>query len=183
MDRRTFLCGLTLGTLTAPLAAEGQAVKVWRIGYLSLNAPERARQVLSVIEAGLHELGYRPGKDVIIESWLANGQRDRLPDLARRLIDSHVDLILVGSNVEIAAAKKVTSTIPIVMMVGVNPVDSGFIISLSRPGGDITGLTFDATPDSTAKHLQLLKDTLPTVSRIAVLWDPSFPGSNVTWKL
>jgi putative ABC transport system substrate-binding protein len=172
-----FLCGLTLGAAVAPGATEAQSPgKVWRVGYLSLSAPERARRTLNIIEAGLRELGYVPGKDVIIESRLASGQRDRLPDLARQLVDAHFDLILAQGNPEIIAAKRATSTIPIVMVVSANPVDAGFVASLSRPGGNITGVAFDATPDSTAKNLELLKEAVPNVSRVAVLWDPTFPG-------
>jgi putative tryptophan/tyrosine transport system substrate-binding protein len=176
MDRRALVIGLG-AVLVMPRAAEAQqAGKVWRIGYLTLSPPERARYVLSLIEAGLRDFGYTPGKDVTIELYLANGDRDLLPVLARRLVDSRVDLILAQVNPEIAAAKQATTTIPIVMLNGVNPVGSGFVANLSRPGGNITGSAFDATPDSTAKNLQLLRELSPRVSRVAVLWDSSFPG-------
>ena len=147
ITRRVFLGVVAGGLLAAPLAAQAQqAGKVWRIGYLTLSPPERARHVLNLVEAGLRDLGYVPGKDVVIESYIANGDRDRLPVLARQLVNSHVDLILAQVNHETAAAKQATTTIPIVMLNGVNPVGSGFVASLSRPGGNITGMAFDATP-------------------------------------
>jgi putative ABC transport system substrate-binding protein len=175
VDRRAFLTTGLGAVIAAPLAAEAQEKKVWRIGYLALDSPERARQQLTVIEAGLRELGYGPGRDVIIELRAANFQRDRLQDLARQLVDSHVDLILALGNPAIAAAKQSTSAIPIIMIVAVNPIDSGFVASLARPGGNMTGISFDTTPDSTAKNLQLLKEAFPNVSRVTVLWDPAFP--------
>ncbi len=177
MRRLALFLPIAIAVVVAPFASQAQQpAKVWRIGYLSLYPHEHAGRALRIIEAGLRDLGYAPGKDVIIESRPANGQRDRLLAFARQLVDSHVDLILAQANPEIAAAKQATSTIPIVMLNGVNPVGSGFVVSLSRPGGNITGLAYDATPDSTAKNLQLLKETVPSVSRVAVLWDPTFPG-------
>jgi ABC-type uncharacterized transport system substrate-binding protein len=178
IDRRTFLGALAGGLLAAPLAASAQqAGRVWRIGYLTLSTPERAQFILSIVETSLRELGYVPGKDVIIEPRIANGQRDLLPEMARQLVEARVDVILAGGvNPEIVAAKNATTTIPIVMLVAANPVGSGLVASLSRPGGNITGMAFDATPDTTAKNLQLLKEAVPRATRIAVLWDTSFPG-------
>jgi putative ABC transport system substrate-binding protein len=176
MDRRIFL-GALAGVFAMLVPARAQQVgRVWKIGYLATSTPERARDILAIVETGLRELGYVPAKDVLIESRVANGQVELLPELAGQLVEARVDVILAQVNQDIAAARQATNTIPIVMMIGVNPVGSGFIAPLSRPGGNITGMTFDATPDTTAKNLQLLKEIVPRANRIAVLWDTSFPG-------
>jgi ABC-type uncharacterized transport system substrate-binding protein len=178
IDRRTFLGTLSSGfLLAAPRAAQGQqAGRVWKVGYLTINSPDAVRQFLGWLEAGLKDLGYVQGKDYVIESRVATARADRLPGLARELVDARVDVIIAASNQEIAALKAATTVIPIVMVVGVNPVGSGFVASLAKPGGNITGATYDATPEGTAKNLEFLVDLVPRAKHVAVLWDPSFPG-------
>jgi putative ABC transport system substrate-binding protein len=177
IDRRTLLAGAGAMLLAAPRAAQGQqAGRVWKVGYLTINSPDAVRQFLGWLEAGLRDLGYVQGKDYVVESRVATARADRLPGLARELVDARVDVIIAGSNQEIAALKAATTVIPIVMVVGVNPVGSGFVASLAKPGGNITGTTYDATPEGTAKNLEFLVALVPRAKHVAVLWDPSFPG-------
>ncbi len=175
MDRRSFLCGLTLATFSAPFATTAQqAEKVWRIGVLATQpgprwAPFRER---------LRELGYVEGQNIAIEWRSSGGRSERYPDLAAELVRLKVDVITAGDNPAIAAAQKATRTIPIVMVLAQDPVASGFARSLARPGGNLTGLTVQAT-DLQGKVLQVLKEAVPTASRVGILWDPTEPGRHV----
>ena len=172
MNRRTFLCGLTLGTLCGPLASGAeQPGKVARIGYLSLgsstSAPHAFRQ-------GLRDFGYVEGQNIVIEYRYAEGRAERLPDLAAELLRLNVDVIVAGGTPAPLAAKHATGTIPIVMTSAGDPVGSGLVASLARPGGNVTGLsTF--TRELAAKRLQLLKEVVPGASRVAVLWNAANP--------
>jgi putative ABC transport system substrate-binding protein len=171
MDRRTFLGTLAGGLLAAPLAAEGQqAGKVARIGRLELSSAgtdEAFRQ-------GLRELGYVEGQNVVLEYRFAEGKAERLPDLAAELVSLKVDIIVAGGTPAPLAAKHATSTIPIVMAAAGDPVRTGLVASLAKPGGNVTGLsTF--TPELAAKRLQLLKEVVPGVSRVAALWNATNP--------
>jgi len=172
------LVTLTLSLLTAPLAAEAQpAGKVWRIGVLPGNAgPESPRGV--AFREGLRALGYVEGQNIAIEWRLSGGSAERLPDFAAELVRLKVDVIVAGDNPATAAAQRATSTIPIVMVLAMDPVRTGFVSSLARPGGNITGLTVQGT-DIQGKALQLLKEAVPTASRVAVLWNPTEPGRHV----
>ena len=173
-----FLMTLTLSLLTAPLAAEAQpAGKVWRIGMLFGSTGSEHPRGASFRE-GLRALGYVEGQNIAFEWRLSGGQAERLPDLAAELVCLKVDVIVAGDNPAIAAAQHATSTIPIVMVLAMDPVRTGFVGSLAQPGGNITGLTGQAT-DIQGKALQLLKDAVPTASRVAVLWDATEPGRRV----
>ena len=169
---------VVLVLLTVPLAAEAPpAGKVWRIGVLggrpALESAESPRG--TSFRQGLRALGYVEGQNIALEWRLSGGQAERLPGLAAELVRLPVDVIVAGDNPAIAAAQQATSTIPIVMGLAMDPVRTGFVGSLARPGGNITGLTFQGT-DIQGKALQLLKDAVPTVSRMAVLWDATEPG-------
>jgi putative ABC transport system substrate-binding protein len=165
-------------TLAVPLAAEAQpAGKVWRIGVLTgIDTPESPRG--TSFRQGLRALGYVEGQNITIEWRVSDGQAERLPGLAAELVRLKVDVIVAIGNVPIAAAQRATSTIPIVMVLAMDPVATGFVDSLARPGGNTTGLTSQGT-DIQGKALQLLKDAVPTVSRVAVLWVPTEPGRHV----
>jgi ABC-type uncharacterized transport system substrate-binding protein len=177
IDRRAFLG--TLGLLAVSRAAEGQqAGKVFRIGVLSPNAVEPTTPSIAALRQALRGLGYVEGKNVALELRSADGRRERLPALAAELVGLKVDVILAGSNPAIAAAQKATTAIPIVMATATDPVAVGFVTSLSRPEGNITGLTVQ-TPDIAGKRLQLLKEVVPNLSRVAVLWDPGYPGNRL----
>ena len=169
---------VVLVLLTMPLAVEAQpAGKVWRIGVLfGIAGPESPRA--APFREGLRELGYVEGQNIAFEWRLSGGQAERFPDLAAELVRLKVDVIVAGDNPAIAAAQRATSTIPIVMVLAMDPVRTGFVGSLARPGGNITGLSVQAT-EVQGKALQLLKDAVPTASRVAVLWDPTEPGRRV----
>src|SRR6266511_1740161 len=169
MTRRTFLRGLTLGTLSAPLAIEAQqAAKVYRIGFLSLlHGPGPFEEVF---RQALRELGWIEGRNVAFEYRWAAGQLDRLPALAEGLVRSNVDLIVMRTMRVARAAKNATKTIPIVMAVAADAVENGVVASLARPGGNVTGLSEPYAPIHT-KLLGLLHETLPEVTRVAFLGD------------
>jgi putative tryptophan/tyrosine transport system substrate-binding protein len=177
MDRRTFLCGLTLGPLAAPFAAEGQeGGKVPRIGWLGGPTRESADTFVREFLRGMKDLGWVEDQNIMIEWRFAGGRAERLPGLAAELVSLRVDLIAAPSTPTAVAAKNATKTIPIVT-VGGDPLGSGIVASLARPGGNITGLTSAVGPEIAGKQLALLKETVPRVSRMAVLWNPSTPGN------
>jgi putative tryptophan/tyrosine transport system substrate-binding protein len=173
MDRRAFLAGAA-ALLAAPLAAEAQpAGKVPRIGYLALN-PAANPHLHEAFRQGLRDLGYVEGRNVVIEYREAEGKPERLPALAAELVALKVDVLVAQPTVAALAAKQATRTLPIVFPVA-EAVMSGLVTSLARPGGNITGLTVLA-PEMVAKGLELLKQAVPGVSRVAVLWHPgAFP--------
>jgi putative ABC transport system substrate-binding protein len=177
MERRTFMAMLTGGLVAGPLATEAQqAGKVVRIGFLTMvnlaaapHAPEAFRQ-------GLRDLGYVEGRNLVIEYRDAEGKPERLPALAAELVRLKVDIIVAVATQGVAAAKKATETIPIVMISGsADPVGLGFIASLARPGGNVTGLTFSVGPEIAGKQLELLKEIVPKVRRVAILSNPASP--------
>ena len=171
MDRRAFISGITLGLLAAPLAAEGQqADRVWRVGYLlSGNASLKGEDVFV---RSLRDFGYIEGQNLRVEERNAEGHYDRLPNLAAELVSLQVDVIIAPGTAATRAAKRATATIPIVMAAVDEPVLQGFVESLARPGGNITGLTVVVTPELWSKRLQLLREVAPGVSRVAYLWNP-----------
>ncbi len=176
MDRRSFLGTLTGGLLAAPLAADGQqAGKVRRVGILSVGAVPSAEEVArSPFLAALRDLGWIMGQNIAFEPRHAAGQPDRLPALAAELVGLKVDVIVTFLNQETLAAKQATTSIPIVMLFGVYPVQAGLVASLARPGGNVTGTT--VAPLTGGKYLELLKEAIPKLARVAILWDPTFPG-------
>jgi putative ABC transport system substrate-binding protein len=143
-----------------------------RIGFLSPGTPEGAAAVLAGLRQGLREYGYVEGTNVVIESRFAHGQFDRLPDLARELIGLPVDVLVTNVTQASIAAKDNTKTIPIVMVGVSDPVGSGLISSLSRPGGNVTG-TSGMFSESAGKRLELLNEAVPGMQRVAVLWNPA----------
>ncbi len=172
--RRAFLGTLASGLLAAPLAAEAQqARKVPRIGVLlTLYSPvEEAPQAFG---EGLRDLGYIDRQNIVIEWRSAEGKYDQLPALAAELVRLKVDVIVADVTRATQAARQATTTIPIVIMVAADPVGNGLVQSLARPGGNVTGLSI-LLPDISAKRLQLLTEAVPTVSRVAVLWNPGSP--------
>ena len=175
MDRRdTVLALLALGA--APLAAEAQqAAKVARIGYLSPNLAS-SPYLRNAFLQGLRDLGYVEGRNVVIEYRDAEGKLERLPALAAELVALKVDVILVGGGTRVTlAAMQATRTIPIVFTGVGDPVDSGLVTSLARPGGNVTGLS-SLGPELIGKRLELLKQAVPGVDRVAVLFLPGALG-------
>ena len=156
MDRRAFISGITLGLLAAPLAAEAQRPgSVYRIGYLSSESASPPTG-LELFRQGVRELGYVDGRNVLIEARFAEHKLDRLPELAAELVRLRMDVIVTFSTPAARAAKQATHTIPIVMSSGGDPVGSGLVASLARPGGNVTGLTHLAGPEMWAKVLEFL---------------------------
>jgi putative ABC transport system substrate-binding protein len=178
MDRRTFVSGLTLGLLAAPRVAQAQPTgKMYRIGFLVTATREETGHLIGALGEGLRELGYVDGRNVVFELRFAEGRQDRLPALAAELVQLKVDVLVTGSNPVIAAVKQATATIPVVMAVSRDPVGAKFIASLARPGGNITGLANDTAPEIIGKNLELLKEAVPRLSRVAFLWNPVPPGA------
>ncbi len=173
MNRRAFVSGLGV-VLAAPLAAQAtQAGKIYRIGILG-NVPLTAREGARLWEAfiqGLRELGYVEGRNLVIEYRPAEGRPERLSALAAELVALEVDVIVAPSTPATLAAKQATSTLPIVFIGAGEPVTSGLVTSLARPGGNVTGLSILST-DLIGKWLELLQQAIPGVRRVAVLWQP-----------
>jgi putative tryptophan/tyrosine transport system substrate-binding protein len=149
-----------------------QPKKVPRIGMLFPASPSPAGPFIDAFRQGLHDLGYVEGKQITIEYRFAEGKEDLLPDLAADLVRLNVDIIVVGGGSATLAAKKATRTIPIVMGAAGDPVGTGIVASLARPGGNITGSTL-ISPDLSRKSLELLKETIPGLNRVALLTHPS----------
>jgi putative ABC transport system substrate-binding protein len=181
MDRRAFLG--TLGLLVAPLAAEAQqAGKVYRIGFLALNLAA-APHMPEAFRQGLRDLGYVEGRNVAIEYRDAEGKPERLPALAAELVALKVDVIMAAGTSHALAAKQATKTIPIVFATAASdPVTSGLVTSLARPGGNVTGLS-GLGPELIGKVLELLTQAAPGVSRVAALWEPGAVGERTEKEL
>ena len=162
-------------TFAASLAADAQqSGKVYRIGYLSTgSASGTYTRPLEAFRQGLRELGWHEGRNVLIEYRYAEGRADRLPALAHELVKLNVDVIVASPTPSALAARNATPTIPIVAMSLTEPVAVGLVASLARPGGNVTGLTYGVDTEIFGKQLQLLKEVIPNVRRVAVLVNPS----------
>jgi putative ABC transport system substrate-binding protein len=178
--RRTFLTALGGSLLAAPLVAEAQsAEKVPVVGMLDYGAPDAARLAWwKALREGLQELGYVEGRSISFEVRWAEGRVGRLPGLAAELVRLQVSVIVTGGGEAARAAKQATATIPIVMGSGADPVQLGLVASLGQPGGNVTGVT-SLSSELIAKRLQLLRELLPKVSRVAVLSDET-PNSRMS---
>ena len=177
MDRRGFLLTLLAGALAWPLAAEAQqAGKVWRIGFLSYFGCGTSLAPSGAFREALRSLGYVEGRNLVIECRDAVGQVDRLPDLAVDLVNLKVDVLVTEATPPSLAAKRATSTIPIVILSVADPVKSGLIASLARPGTNVTGVSIAPTLEAISKGLELLKEVVPKVSRVVILRDRTNPG-------
>src|SRR5213082_2835858 len=176
MQRRDFITMLGGSAMAWPLAADAQQPtgRVYRVGYLAFASREHQAHLSKAFEEGLRSLGYRVGQNVLIEYRYGNGQLERLPALAADLVRLGVDVIVSGNPSNTAAAIKVTTTIPIVMTNSSDPVDAGLIASLARPGGNVTGFSSDTGDEINGKRLELLKEALPNLTRVGILWNPDF---------
>jgi putative ABC transport system substrate-binding protein len=175
LARRALLGGLVAGALGVPAAVWAQE-PVRRIGWL---APSSATSALSVtlsdaFRQGLAEHGWVEGRNIAIERRYADGRMERLDQLARELVGRGVEVLVTSGDAGVRAARAATRAIPIVMTVSGDPVGAGFVASLARPGGNVTGLSF-VSPDLSGKLLALLKETVPSLSRVAVLWNAANP--------
>jgi putative ABC transport system substrate-binding protein len=160
----------------AVIAQAQQPTKVPRIGYLSATSPSANVGRIEAFRQGLRELGYVEGKNIVIEWRYAEGKFDRLPALVAELVRLKVDVIVTSGPQSTRVAKEATVTIPIVMGFDPDPVGGGFVASLARPGGNITGLS-TLSPELSGKQLELLKETVPKLSRVAVLGNSTSPGN------
>src|SRR5690242_6847244 len=167
MDRRVFLSTLWGGLLAAPLAVEAQhTAKVLRVGYLGVAGPAVG---IDAFYAGLREQGYVVGRDVLVEERYTDGTPERLLTAARELVALPVDVLVSAGTAPSLAAKKATSTTPIAFYAVPDPISVGFVASLDRPGGNMTGITAEAGSEMAGKRVQLLKEAVPQLSRVAVL--------------
>ena len=174
MRRREFITLVVGAAATWPLAARAQqsAGRVYRIGYQSIASREQTLHLIKALEEGLRSHGYRVGENVVIEYRFSDGQLEQLPALAADLVRLGVDIIIAtGINPSAVAAMKATTTIPIVMT-SIDPVGTGLVTSLARPGGNVTGLAGDTGSEILGKRFELLKETLPDLSRLGILFNP-----------
>jgi putative tryptophan/tyrosine transport system substrate-binding protein len=162
-------------------AAAQQTPKIPKIGLLFGSTPAAVAQFVEAFKQGLRELGYVEGKTFVLEHRYGEGKPERLPELARELVGLKVDVILAGGDISIAAVKRETRTIPIVMTFSSDPVGAGFVASLARPGGNVTGLS-TVSADLSGKRLELLREAVPGLSRVAFLWNPDLRGHLFEYK-
>jgi len=175
---------LTLSAMLLALCSSAdaqQSTQIPRIGFLSATSLSTISARIEALRQGLRELGYVEGKNIVIELRSAEGKLDRVPALAAELVRLKVDVIVTGGGTDTRAAKEATNTIPIVMAQDSDPVGSGFVASLARPGGNITGLS-TLVPEVSGKRLELLKEIIPKLSRVAVLGISTRPGNAQSLK-
>jgi putative ABC transport system substrate-binding protein len=178
MDRRRFLVTSVAGVLAPPLGAGAQqAGKVYRIGALgAFDSPGWAG-----FREGLRELGWEDGRNIVMEFRFAGGRHERYRELAEELVRLNVDVFAAANSQSVRAAKGATDTIPIVMFEVGHPVDAGFVASLARPGGNVTGMS-NQLSELEGKSLEFLKEVAPGTRRVALMWDPNNAGSAVAAK-
>ena len=178
MNRGILVGALAIAVLLLPFATEAQQPgKVYRIGLLVNNRGPH----LAALTRGLHELGYVEGRNILVELRSAEGNSERLPELAGALVRLRVDVLVAPDPPSTFAAKAATRTIPIVMRSSNDPVEMGLVSSLARPGGNITGV-YSLYAELTPKRLELLKEAIPGLARVAVLWNPGWPGAVTVWR-
>jgi putative ABC transport system substrate-binding protein len=185
VDRRRFLLTSLAGALATPLAAGAQqAEKLPRVGFLSAHSGSdpQVQRSLEAFRQGLRELRYVEGQSIAIEYRWAEGKVERLLELAMQLVRLKVDVIVASGGLPVAqAAHQATKTIPIIMTGPADPVAAGLVASLARPGGNITGLAI-ISHELVGKELELLREVVPKVSRVAVLWNPTNPGNTLQMR-
>jgi putative ABC transport system substrate-binding protein len=180
--RRAFITLLGGAAASWPLAARAQqAGKTYTIGRLTAGSYASVSALVEVFEDALREMGWIEGKNIAFEYRSAEDRLERLPELAAELVRLNVDVIAAGGTLAPLAVKRVTSTIPIVMTSAGDPLGSGLVASLARPGGNVTGMSL-MVPDLGGKRLELLKEALPRLSRVAVLWNAANPYSANVFK-
>lgn len=174
IPRRLFLLGAAALCAARWLPARAQTQRLATIGFLF--APSRATsQVPALFSSAMRDIGWVEGRNLMMEWRFADGQRDRLPELAAQLVQQRVQVIVAPTNLEAEAARRATDSIPIVTLFAINPVESGFAKSLARPGGNVTGVLY-ADPEFTAKSMQLLKEIVPTTRRFGYLYPAGLAG-------
>ena len=157
------------------------ASKIPKIGFLTQTTRDGVATLVDAFRQGMRELGYVEGKTFVLDTRFAEGHSERLPELARELVGRKVDVIVATTDGPIAAAKRETRKIPIVMTNGADPVGTGFVASLAHPGGNVTGLS-NVSADLSGKRLELLREVVPGLSRVAFLWNPDARGTVLDYK-
>ena len=182
-NRRKLLIAVSSSVFAAPLASSAQQPppKLFRIGLLSALSPSYTALWHEAFRLGLRDHGWVEGKNISIDYRYADGRSDRSPDLAADLVQLKVDIIVASVVTDALAAQKATKVIPIVMAAASDPVASGLVMSLARPGGNVTGLS-QMTIEMVGKRLELLTEVVPKLSHVAVLWNPQGVGSTNNWK-
>ena len=175
-----FMVALAIVASAGPVHAQ-QAGKVHRIGYLTVRSPESEKSYFPAFQQGLRELGYFEGRNIVIEARYANGNNDRLPALAAELLRRKVEIVVIGGGAAALAVQRLSKTIPIVMAEATAPVARGIVTNIARPGGNTTGLSARSV-EIFGKYLELLKEIVPGVTRVAVLWNPRGPASTLGWR-
>jgi len=182
MNRKIIICLLTTALLsTAPFLGAQQAGKVPRIGFLGNSTAALEANLIGPFREGLRDLGYVDGRNILIEYRWAEGKYERFPTLIAEMIALKVELIVTAGTPAALAVKKATTSIPLVMIAVGDPVANGLITSLARPGGKITGLT-SISMELEGKRLELLREIVPRLSRVAVLWNPANPVAAILVK-
>ena len=182
MDRRAFIGSVAGGLLASPLAGEAQQVgKVARIGLLTPSSSAGSGHLVEAFREGIRELGYIEGKTFVLEARYGDGKSERLVDLARELVRLKADVIVTSTDAATAAVRRQTRTMPIVMAFGTDPVGTGFVASLGRPGGNVTGLS-NITTELGGKRLELLREAVPRLARVAFIWNPDVRGAVLDYK-
>ena len=173
---------ILVGVLAGPSGATAQpAAKAPRVGILFAGTPTAAASFNESFTQGLRERGYVDGQTIIVERRYAGGSGDRIGEVAAEMTRMHLDVIVTGTDSTIAAVKRQTQSIPIVMVAASDPVGTGFVASLARPGGNVTG-TSRMSPETSAKRLELLREAVPRLSRVAVIWNPDVRGAVLDFK-
>ena len=170
MDRRRFVA-VVGSALVAPQAFAQKPGKVYRIGFPVIPPHKAVEHLIVALEDGLRDLGYVPGKDIIVEYRSADGKMERFPEMVQEVVRSKPDVIVTGVNASTTLVKAATQNTPIVMAAGTDVIGAGYAKSLARPGGNITGITWDVGGGTVIKRLELLKEISPRISRVVVLWE------------
>ena len=182
MDRRSFVSTAAGALLVRAVPANAQpAKKVPRIGVLHPGTPASAPQSVEAFRQGLREHGYEEGKNIVVERRYTESRPERVAEIAAEFVRLKVDVIVTSLDVATAAVKQQTQTIPIVMAISIDPVATGFVSSLARPGGNVTGLS-TMSPELAAKRLELLREAVPGLSRVAIMWNTNVPGNLLEYK-
>jgi ABC-type uncharacterized transport system substrate-binding protein len=175
------LVAIIAGMLPPCGAGGQQPAKVPRVGILFAGTPTAAAQFNEAFTQGLTERGYVEGRSIIVERRYAGGSGDRINEIAAELVRTSMDVIVTPTDPTIAAVKRQTQSIPIVMVAASDPVGTGFVASLARPGANVTGMSWMA-PETSAKRLELLREAVPQLSRVAVIWNPDVRGALLDFK-
>ena len=183
MSRQTLIIAVLVSTIGAarPLFAAQQAPKIAKIGALFPGKPAATAHLLEAFSQGLREHGYVDGKNFVLELRYGEAKAERISEVARELVSFKVDVIVTATDIAIAALKQQTSTIPIVMANSTDPVGTGFVASLARPGGNVTGNS-TIVPELSGKRLELLREAVAGLSRVAFLWNPDIRGAVLDYK-